>query len=154
LDDIRKSDDYVVSFSPAIQAETTEVWRDLQAGMLHKDSRVNRENMRAAKIVTELFLLYSLVPSLVDERFTVAHQKLWEKEYMEHYKRCIQYEFIGIPARLVSQFFLERMIDGESQRHGDNWNVPFENVILARDYVASLTDTQATQAYLDILKGI
>jgi hypothetical protein len=109
--------------------------------------------MRAAKIVTELFLLYCLSPLLIEERFVRLHNKLNGTEYMHYYEQRVKSGIIGLPVLLVTPLFLERMIGSNLQKKGDNWSVPLHSAIMAKDYVASLTDTQANRFYTELLRG-
>lgn len=150
---VRKSLDYTVNFSSEIQAEVREVWKLLQKGILHKDSRVIRANHHTAKIVSELFLLYSLSPALIEDRFVRIHNKLQGTEYMRHYEGIVKEKSVGIPGRLVISMYLERMIGRDLKSKEGNWIVPLQDIIRAKDYVVSLTDTQANLAHRDLLRG-
>lgn len=148
---VRSARDYTVAFSSEIQEEINEIWETLQKGILHKDSRVIKANLETVKIVSELFLIYALSPALVDERFSRSHRRLIDTEYMHHYEFLVKKKNAGIPSRLVTQMFLERMIGGEFKRKGEEWIVPLHQIIMAKDYVASLTDVQARLSYQELI---
>ncbi len=44
------------------------------------------------------------------------------------------------------------MIGSGLKEEGDNFLVSLYNVVLAKDYVASLTDTHATAAYTELVR--
>jgi dGTPase len=151
--EIRRADDYAIGFSPILNDEVTHVWRTLQAGILHKDRRVLVANMQAAKIVTQLFLLFALAPGLADDRFQRMHRGLNGTEYMSHYKRLVASGSVSIPATTASTLFLERLIGYASEPKNGAWVVAVEDIIMAKDYVAGLTDTLAKNLHQELLGG-
>lgn len=152
LEAVRKAEEYTVAFSPAIQTEIDEVWIQLQDGLLHKDRRVIQNNRKASETVTRLFLLFMLMPELVSEAFRRAHEHLRSTEYVEHYVGLVGRDTVGFPKRIVSSLAVDRMIGSPLKEEGDNFVVPLYDVILAKDYVASLTDTHATALYAELLR--
>jgi len=152
LQAVRNAEDYAVAFSPTIQAEIDEVWTRLQVNLLHRDRRVVQHNRQASETVTRLFLLYMLMPELVGEAFRRAHERLRDTEYIEHYRGLAGRDTIGFPKRIVSSLAVDRMIGSPLKEEGDNFIVPLYDVVLAKDYVASLTDTYATAAYAELLR--
>lgn len=153
IQSVRNARDYTVTFSSEIQEETKEIWDALQKGILHRNSRVIRANLETAKIVSELFLVYVLAPALIEEKFVRNRRRLKDTEYMRHYESLIKEKSVYIPSSLVTPLFLKRMIGGDFKRKGDKWIVPLQHVIRAKDYVASLTDTQTKLSYREILQG-
>jgi dGTPase len=149
---VRETDDYTVAFSPAIQTELDEVWRLLQADLLHRDGRVIQANLQAGATVTRLFLLYMLRPELIDDSFRRAHYRLKDSEYLHHYEGLNGQDSVGFPKRIVSSLAVDRMIGSGLKEEGDNLVVPLYDVILAKDYVASLTDAHASTAYGELLR--
>ena len=59
----------------------------------------------------------------------------------------------GIPKRLVEKFGLTGTIGISLKTSGDNWSIPIDDLILAKDYVASLTDTRAIAEHGRIWSG-
>lgn len=146
IDCVRKSSEYAVDFSPNVKAEITEIWRKLQSAILHKDSRVIAANMRATKIISNLLYLFALYPQLVESKFRKSHDKLKDSNYVKFYTNKVG-DTLGIPKRLLSPYSYEKIIGSDVKSQGDNFNIPTYNLILAKDYVASLTDTSALNEY-------
>jgi len=82
VEDVRNHHDYTITLSMDIQQEVTEIWRKLQAGLLHKNDRVVAANLRAARIISDLLILYAIAPELVDSRFRKSHEGLASTAYM------------------------------------------------------------------------
>ena len=142
LEEVRQREDCIVTYSEAVGHDIDEIWKRLQAGILHKDRSVLAESARAARIVSDLLLLYTTAPHLVAERFRKAHDRLKTTEYLECYRGRVGLE-IGIPKRILAKFAYEHVIGAERKSQGDNWMISTEDLVLAKDYVASLTDTRA-----------
>jgi dGTPase len=141
LQAVRRVRDYVVDFSPALKQDLTEVWDKLQKGILHKHRTVVAENMRAARIVRDLLVTYAIAPELIDPRFLRLHRGLRETVYLGWYRQRIG-EQIGLPQRLLSRYSYEHAISANLRKQGDNWLIPTDNLVMAKDYVASLTDAR------------
>jgi dGTPase len=152
LQGIREADEYSVAFSPTIKAEVDEIWTRLQAGILHRDGRVIQANLRAGAIVTELFLLYLLRPELVDDGFRRTHARLRDTEYAAYYRSLAKRDEIAFPKALVSSLAVDRMIGSGLHVEGDDFLVPVYDLVLAKDYVASLTDIRATTAHTELMR--
>jgi dGTPase len=150
LQAVREAEHYTVAFSPALQADVDEVWKRLQSDLLHRDGQVVEANLRAGAMVTRLFLLYMLRPELVDDAFRRTHERLKDTEYIQHYRSVISREDIGFPKGIVASLAVDRMIGSELKEEGDNYLVQVYDVILAKDFVASLTDTRATDAHTEL----
>lgn len=142
LEEIRQREDYTVTYSEAVGQDIDEIWKRLQAGILHKDSSVLAENARAAKIISDLLLLYATAPHLVAEPFRKAHNRLKTTEYLKWYRRRVGPE-VGIPKEKLAKFAYDHVIGAKRKARGGNWIIPTEDLVLAKDYVASLTDTRA-----------
>ena len=142
LEEVRQREDYTVTYSEAVGDDIDEIWTRLQAGILHTDRSVMTESARAAKIVSDLLLLYTIQPHLVDERFKKAHDKLKTTEYLKWYKGRVGSK-IGIPKRRLDKFAYEYALITNLELQGDNVMISTENLVLAKDYVASLTDNRA-----------
>lgn len=146
LQAIRNAPGYVVAYSTALEDDINQIWIDLQAGRLHQDPRVRSENDRAAKMVRELFLVYAMFPHLIDAKFRELHQRLRNTEYVKWYVRRVT-DSIGIPKRLVSKYAVQSSLRSDLYDDGDNWRMPTSVIIMAKDYVAGLTDRRALQEF-------
>jgi len=145
LDQVRKTREYMIDFSSTVKEDIQEVWDKLQSGKLHVDQGVIEETMRAARIVHELLLLYISVPSLVPSSFREAHYWLEQHSpYIAWYKgKDGVGEHIMIPKRLVPAYVYEHTLKSPLTFEGDHCRILTRDVILAKDYVASLTDKAA-----------
>jgi len=139
----------LVGHSPVIATDVSEVWRKLQVRRLHNDRRVVGANLKAAKIVTELLVLFTVVPQLIDEHFYNEHQRLWGGDYMNYYRK--RAGEIQIPQDFARFLPLESYIGLASRPRGGIVSgvltVKIEDVVAAKDYVASLTDDQARRLH-------
>lgn len=144
--EIRAKDSYIVTYSEEIDSEITQIWEYLQAGILHNNPAVMAKNTWAARIISDLFLLFAVAPHLVDARFKNSHSQIRNTEYMKWYVDKVGDE-VGIRKKQLVQFAYEHTIGNPLRPQGDNWMIPTENIILAKDYVASLSDTRATAEY-------
>lgn len=152
---VRAAEHYVVDHSDELGADVGEVWRKLQVGKLHRDPRVLDANMRAARTVSRLLLLFSVFPDLVEPAFRRSHERLNAGPYMEFFRR--RCESVEIEAELLRFLPLELLIDGAGltlpDAPGRNLSLPVERVVLATDYVAGLTDNQASRLYARFLRS-
>lgn len=146
VEDVRNGDDYVIAFSPAMRAEVTEVWHWLQAGILHKNERVVAANMRAARVISDLLVLFAVAPELIDSTFSKSHNGLRTTEYMSWYTRKLG-PTVGVSGSLFSRYFYDHVIGRELRRQGDNYLIDTPNLVLAKDYVASLTNSLADEEH-------
>ena len=69
-----------------------------------------------------------------------------------HYVGLNGHDSVGFPKRIVSSLAVDRMIGSGLKEEGDNLVVPIYDIVLAKDYVASLTDTHANTAYAELLR--
>jgi len=122
-----------------------EVWDRVQAGKLHHDARVVAANRRAAKIMSRLFMLYSVRPDLVDPEFRALHGGLRKTGYMDWYRAATANAGVRIPSEVMQELALELAID-----HDDARQMTVEDVIMAKDYVASMTDQRATRVFREL----
>jgi dGTPase len=148
LNDVRSAGFYTVNHSDEIIAEVGEIWKVLQAGKLHRDGRVRIANLRATRIVRELTILFAVAPQLVDDRFRAGHSRLRETDYMVFYR--------GITGGRVKlrQEMLELMVrDGGIALGFDPGKdeVPVEDLIQAKDFVAGLSDERARMLHHELL---
>ena len=147
LDEVRNRREYTIEFSAAMKDDVSQIWKRLQAGKLHNHPLVLAENMRAARVVRELFLVYAVNPKLISSFFRQSHASLSNTDYMKWYRTLVGGKSVGIPKRLLTRYSYEHTIGANLTQQGDNWLVPIEDVVLARDYVASLTDSTALNEY-------
>lgn len=145
-EEIKNADEYLIRFSADIQDCLDEVWEKLQSGLLHKDSRVEAANFRAKQITSALFYLYAFYPKLIDANFKRNHKILINSEYMKFYYEKLDRK-IGIAKHKVSQYNFNPLLEEGIKSVGDNYEIPTYNVILAKDYIASLTDQSAIKEY-------
>lgn len=145
---VRTHSEYLVNHSIELDSDVKEIWRVLQSSLLHRDTRVVRANLQAAKIVGELTLLFSVFPQCVGDCFAQEHKRLWDGTYLKHYKDEFGTD-VQIQHHLISFLPLDRYIGGETA--DDERRVAVEELIMAKDYVASLTDEQAKVLYRDFL---
>ena len=145
-EEVKNTDGYLIRFSSDIQDCMDEIWERLQSGLLHKDSRVEAANFRAAQITSALFYLYAFSPELIDSTFKRNHGLLISSKYIKYYYKKLENK-IGIAKHKVSHFNFNLLIGKEIETEGDNYRIPTYNVILAKDYVASLTDQSAIKEY-------
>jgi dGTPase len=113
------------------------MWKRLQAGRLHLDRRVLAANLHAARIVAELTLAFSIMPQLMDERFRQEHERLWGSKYVEYYRKRVGGK-INYRTDLVSFLPMQIMIE-------------VEKLIMAKDYVAALSDSRARLLHRQLL---
>lgn len=146
IEEVRNADEYLIRFSADIQDCLDEIWDKLQSGLLHKDSRVEAANFRAAQIVSALFYLYAFSPELIDVNFRRNFKLLANSDYMNYYYDKLDRK-IGIAKHKVAQFNFNLLIGKEIEIEGDNYRIPTYNIILAKDYVANLTDQNAIKEY-------
>jgi dGTPase len=147
---IRSQREYLISHSPVLDREVGEVWNRLQAQRLHTDPRVVRANMRAAKILSELLLIVAVVPEIVPREFRREHERVWSKDYMSFYRASMGSN-LEIRRALIDFVPLDRYI-GFARQLDTRVLVKIEEFILAKDFVASLTDVQAELLHQEFLR--
>ncbi|MCZ8531702.1 dGTP triphosphohydrolase [Alteromonas sp. PRIM-21] len=143
---VRSAGDYVVCHSQLIQDDMNEIWEKLQAGLLHSNTRVLSSNMRAAKKVTELTLLLALFPEHIDEYFRTEYIKVRGSKYMRFYEHKHKNQIIN--KKWLGFLPLDRMI-GSSDRITKA--TPTADIIQAKDYVASLTDSKIDSLHKELI---
>lgn len=155
IEDIRKTREYIVAYSDSIGTQIVEIWDRLQVGILHKDQGVVGEYGRAARIVHDLLLLYASTPALVEPIFRKSHESICnpESSYIKWYISKVG-EKVGIPKQMLLKYSYEYNIVSRLEEQADTWLMPIENLVLAKDYVASLTDTTAISEYRKNCAGL
>jgi dGTPase len=148
---VRELSDYVVNYSEDMAADVDEIWNRLQRARLHSDRRVVAANLQAAKIVTELTLALALFPNLVDSAFRKEHERLWGTAYLDYYKNRGG-NHVSVSKQQLAFMPHDVMIGRKSSSH--NWEkIRTEELIMAKDLVAALTDSRARSLHRQILGG-
>lgn len=147
------SETLAIDHSIDVARDVGQVWSELQKERLHKFPAVLLANVHAARIVSELVIAFSLMPDLVDASFRESHEELRRSKhgakYFKYYEDLVGSQ-LTISAGLRAFLPLERTI-GEKYAHTDA-TVDTASLLLAKDFVASLSDSQANklhQRFLD-----
>ncbi|HSS78581.1 MAG TPA: dNTP triphosphohydrolase, partial [Thermoanaerobaculia bacterium] len=146
----RLQSDYLIDHSSTLKADVSEVWDRLQKARLHQDSRVIAANMKAAKTISELLLLLSAFPALIEKTFAAEHGRLWGGPYMKFYLNRMG-ESVRLPSELLTFLPLDQFIGGEGKLGRGGVDIRTENLVLAKDFAASLTDDQARKLHSSLL---
>jgi dGTPase len=152
-EDVRNRLAYTITFSAEIQQEVTEIWRRIQAGILHRNERVVSANLRAARIVSDLLILYAIAPELVDPRFRKSHEGLASTDYIKWYHDKLG-ATVGISSSRLNRYFYDHVIGRELKKQGDNYLLPTIDLVLAKDYVASLTNGMAEREHRHLFGSV
>jgi dGTPase len=161
LDAVKKYSDYCIHHSPTIEQDMNEVWNKIQVRKLHADPRVRAANLKASKMVSDLTLLYIAIPDLIDESFRVEHARLLSlksgQPYIRHYEKSSSDSSVGkktVPVQSdIFRFLpLDRVIgEGLSVDLSiREQQIKVYDIILAKDFVASLTDKRAKRLYSEL----
>lgn len=148
---VRNAGEYTIQHSEEIQHDVEEIWTKLQEAKLHKDRRVVSANLHASRTVAELCIIYCIKPDLIERRFSNEFERLYNSKYMEYYRGNVGKK-VTLRRDLVSFMPMNFMI-GENYKIGQDLTVPIENLIMAKDYVAALSDSRATAFHREIVKG-
>jgi len=146
IKDVPKAFDYCIFHSPQTTADINEIWEKIQSKKLHRDSRVLTANMNASKMVSELTLLFTIYDEFIEEDFRVEHGRLSNTSYATFYKEIIK--TIDIEKSLLRFLPLDSMI---GFKEGMRKNIGVMKLVLAKDYVASLTDKKITSLHKKLL---
>lgn len=158
-------DKYAIDHSPLIKRDMDEVWEKIQVAKLHKDPRVLAANMNAAKKVSDLTLLFIAIPGLIDESFRIEHERLQSlsSAYIKFYdkygiEKVVNNEKVRFITDVQTKIFdflpMDRLIGEENIKIDFSiaaQDIRLYNIILAKDYVASLTDNRVNRLYLKLL---
>jgi dGTPase len=129
------------------------MWTKLQAGKLHIDGRVVAANLQAARIVAELTTTYALIPDLVDSAYRLEYQRLKDSRYLAAYrKRVGSRERVEFRPELLS-FLPIYLLVGSTVEPGKDIEIPVDDLVMAKDYVASLSDSRARKLHSDIFNS-
>ncbi len=144
--DVFNAGHYCVFHSEQIDNDMGEIWGKIQVNKLHLDPRVLSANMKASKMVSELLLLFTLFPEHINTQFRMEHERLNSTEYLKYYRD--QHKTIEIPYDLLKFLPLDMMIGFHP---GNTKYIDVYQLILAKDYVASLTDKKLKKVYNELL---
>lgn len=156
INDVRNAQDYTVKNSSVIDDDMKQVWRELQSELLHKNLKVQRANIRAAGVVQELLVLFIFCPEIIDVDFQRSFNRLVEKtNYLNKYRDRVESNKVSIRHELGVRFDGNLCRDSqiEVQAGGLIYQVPLRNLIIAKDFVASMTDDQAIRTYREFTQG-
>jgi dGTPase len=148
---VREAGEYTIQHSEEILHDVEEMWTKLQAAKLHTDRRVVSANLHASRIVAELCITYCVMPELIEKRFRSEHERLHTSKYMKHYREkvgkkvTLRRDFVG--------FLPMNLMIGTRYKVGEDLTVPIESLIMAKDFVAALSDSRATAFHEEIVKG-
>lgn len=153
LDAVRSAKDYTIQHSDDVLDDMSQVWTKLQAGKLHADGRVVAANLQAARIVAELTTAYALIPNLIDSAYRLEYQRLKDSQYLAAYrKRVGSGERVEFRHELLS-FLPIYLLVGSAIEPDEDIEIPVDDLVMAKDYVASLSDSRARKLHSDIFKS-
>jgi dGTPase len=148
---VRNAGEYMIQHSDEMAGDLEEIWHKLQVARLHNDRRVVLANLHASRIVAELAIAYSIMPELMEERFRREHSRLNSSAYMQHYRGLAGKELTY--RRDLVAFLPMHLMIGKKHGLGEDIHVPIEDVIMAKDYVAALSDSRARRFHDQIVKS-
>lgn len=148
---IRDAGGYVIQHSEDMGADVAEIWEKLQAGRLHKDSRVRSATLHAARVVSELTIAYSLLPELIEERFREEHGRLSGSKYMEFYRGRVGQK-VNLRRDMIA-FLPMHVLIGTEHKLGEDIPVHTEHIVMAKDYVAALSNSRARRLHRELIEG-
>lgn len=146
IKDVRTAGDYCIFHGPEIQLDMNEIWFKIQSKKLHCNPKVLSANMNASKIVSELLVLYILYPEHINEKFRIEHGRLRNSDYIQFYKSQnstfeLRIEFTSfLPLNMMIGFKFESLK-----------NIDTYNLVVAKDYIASLSDNKIKQIHKELL---
>lgn len=150
--------DYAIFHSPTIDADMDEVWKKIQVAKLHKDPRVLSANLNASRMVSELTILYIAFPSLIDNEFRKEHIRLdtQNSAYMKFYNSygSGKNKQIKVNSDIFKFMPMDRVIGEEKTINFANsvQDINVYDIVLAKDYVASLTDKKIKKLYANLVR--
>lgn len=150
LTEIRNANDYMINYSASIQQYSSEVWFKLQTSKLFNNSKVLNSNLLAAKIVSELIILFTIIPELIEDTFRQNYGLLMNTEYITFYEKKVG-KSITINSRMLGFIPFHLLIGTSHKPFEDIRNVPVRNLICSKDYVASLTDYMARKLHKELI---
>lgn len=148
--DARDADNYVINHSEEIFLAVGEIWKNLQAGKLFSNRKVLNSNLLAAKIVSELVILFAIIPDLIETDFRKEYISIETSKYYSFYKDKLG-EQITIKAEMLNYIPFHLLIGTQYPAYQDIDNVPLIDLIRSKDYVASLSDYKARKLHNQLL---
>lgn len=148
---VRKNSEYLLQHSDDVLADMREIWERIQKTLLHADRRVVSANLHAGRIVSVLAVSCALLPELLDRQFVREYERLNSSQYMEFYRGTAG-KRVTIPAEMVAQVPVSTLVGG-SHKPGTVATVDVPNLVMAKDYVAGLTDSRARAFYGQLMNG-
>ena len=145
-EDVRKSADYCIFHSQETQHDMNEIWINIQSKKLHNNPKVLSANMKASKLVSELLILFVLYPEYINEKFRIEHERLRESDYIKFYKKMKR--SFELPTEFTSFLPLNMMIGFKPEQVN---NIDTYNLIIAKDYIASLSDNKIKNIHKELL---
>lgn len=135
----RIADEYIINHSKEISESVREVWHNLQVSKLFSNRKVLNSNLLAAKIVSELVILFTLIPNLIEKDFIDDYQCLENSKYFSFYKEKLGKQ-ITLKAEMLNFIPFHLLIGTNYPAYQDIKNIPLFDLLRSKDYVASLSD--------------
>ena len=148
--DSREANDYTINHSDSISRAIGEIWHNIQAGKLFSNRKVLNSNLLAAKIVSELIILFAIIPDLIELDFRRDYTFIENSAYYSFYKDKLG-EQITIKAEMSNFIPFHLLIGTQYPAYQDIDNVPLIDLIRSKDYVASLSDYKARKLHNQLL---
>ncbi|MCY2688577.1 dGTP triphosphohydrolase [Salinimicrobium sp. TH3] len=145
-DDCRKADLFIIDHSKEISQAVGEIWNNLQEKKLFTNRKVLNSNLLAAKIVSELVILFTIIPDLIEIDFKEDYQNLKESKYYRFYKDKLG-DQISISANMLNFIPFHLLIGTKYPAYQEIKEIPLFDLIRSKDYVASLSDYKARKLH-------
>ncbi|WP_299256394.1 dGTP triphosphohydrolase [uncultured Aquimarina sp.] len=150
--DSREADEYIIDHSIDFSSAVDEVWNSIQVDKLFSNRKVLNANLLAAKIVSELVILFTIIPQLIEEDFLKEYKTLKDSRYFDFYKDKLG-NHITIKAEMLNFMPFHLLIGTNYPAYQDIKNVPLIDLLRSKDYVASLTDYKARKVHNELLNN-
>ena len=145
-DDARNASEYIINHSTELSNAIGEVWNNLQVRKLFTNRKVLNSNLLAAKIVSELVILFTLIPNLVEEEFNEYYDHLQNSDYHNYFKTKLGIQ-INIKAEMLNFIPFHLLIGTKYPAYQDINTIPLFDLLRSKDYVASLSDYKARKLH-------
>ena len=154
---------FIIDQSTDISKDVYQIWKELQSNLIHNSQSVILANINAAKIVSELLLTFAIMPELIDYQFREGHEILKKSDegikYFAYYRDSVYnkellkkgIQKIIIPNKLIEFLPLEKTIGKSRINEEGKVEIDIDSLILSKDYVASLSDSQAKHLHNKIV---
>jgi dGTPase len=159
LNEVKDSEYYTVANSKDIEDEIGQVWKYIQKGKIHQNIRVRRANLRASITIRELILLVSFCKSVVDDSFVKAYDFMIDRTnrkggyYYMYKERNHGKEYVIIDGSYLKRHYGSFEIESDIRKKSGIYEIPLKNLLMAKDYVASITDKRASDIYREFVEG-